>query len=59
MLLMFFSLAFWRYNLSINTSEINFIEKYHDQSISVEGHVMSDPIRTSKNQSFIFEGNFE
>ena len=59
MLLMFFSLAFWRYNLSINTSEINFIEKYHDQSISVEGHVMSDPIRTSKNQSFIFEGNYQ
>ena len=59
MFLMFFSLAFWRYSLSINVSEINFIETYHDQNISVQGKVMSDPMRTNKNQSFIFDSIYQ
>lgn len=55
---MFFSLGFWRYGLSINKYEINFVNTFENQNISMYGIVISDPIRTNKNQSFIFKGNY-
>jgi competence protein ComEC len=53
--LMFFSLAFWRYSLSTNLNEINFVNIHHEQNISLKGKIINEPVRTNKNQSFIFK----
>lgn len=58
-LLSFFFLAFWRYNFSINISEINFRNKYDKQNILMKGNIISNPIFSNKSQNFIFDGVYQ